>query len=545
MAGTTTIEVSHEALMREWPRLVGWLREGREDMHIQQVVSQDAAGWERRGKPKDRLYRGSQLREAQHWASRNLVSTHEAQFLQASTTRQTHVRTLAIALSLLVVLSFGLIIQFAGFLFHPTIVTVATGTGPGSLKQVVNNAASGSTITFDRSIWGQTIELTDDLTITNKNLKLHGPGAKLLTIHCKGEINVFANAALDISDLTITGNKANAESLLYNAGTLTITNSTIADNTIIAQFSYGAGIYNRGTLTITNSTISGNAASGQMGHGGGIYNRSLATITNSTITNNTASYEAGGIYNFTASKLTITNSTIASNSAAGSDGDGGGITNAGELLITSSTISGNTTTGPESDGGAISNGNTTRVTLINSTISGNRSSLKGGGISCFGCQMTILFSTIYGNQTRGNGGGFSIQDSKDANGKVIQSQVSLRNSIVVGNAGKIGPDIAGTLNSDGYNLFQDLSGAIFPLKATDVHRDTNADLKIDVALHDNGGLTTPHTLTHALFPGSPAIDAIPLNGCQTRGISTDQRGMRRPDADLHLCDIGAYEYTKR
>jgi hypothetical protein len=87
IAGTTTIEVSHEALIREWPRLAGWLREAREDIPLQQAISKDATEWERRGKPRDRLYRGSQLKEARLWAARNVPSSNEAAFLRSSTLR--------------------------------------------------------------------------------------------------------------------------------------------------------------------------------------------------------------------------------------------------------------------------------------------------------------------------------------------------------------------------------------------------------------------------------------------------------------------------
>lgn len=51
-------------------------------------------------------------------------------------------------------------------------------------------------------------------------------------------------------------------------------------------------------------------------------------------------------------------------------------------------------------------------------------------------------------------------------------------------------------------------------------------------LQDNGG----HTWTHALLPGSPAIDAIPNIGCN---VATDQRGVSRPQGTN--CDIGAFE----
>lgn len=53
-------------------------------------------------------------------------------------------------------------------------------------------------------------------------------------------------------------------------------------------------------------------------------------------------------------------------------------------------------------------------------------------------------------------------------------------------------------------------------------------------LADNGGVT----LTHALLPGSPAIDAAMDGTCH---LITDQRGEARPDGKNRLCDLGAYE----
>jgi len=50
-------------------------------------------------------------------------------------------------------------------------------------------------------------------------------------------------------------------------------------------------------------------------------------------------------------------------------------------------------------------------------------------------------------------------------------------------------------------------------------------------LADNGG----PTMTHALDPGSVAIDAIPT--CEP--LTTDQRGQPRPVGDG--CDVGSFE----
>jgi WD40 repeat protein/transcriptional regulator with XRE-family HTH domain len=83
-AGIPTIEVSHEALIREWERLAAWLREAREDIRLQQTISTDAADWLRRGRPADLLYRGSLLDEAVAWTGRDIPSAVEHRFVQAA-----------------------------------------------------------------------------------------------------------------------------------------------------------------------------------------------------------------------------------------------------------------------------------------------------------------------------------------------------------------------------------------------------------------------------------------------------------------------------
>jgi len=88
VVGVTTIEVSHEALIREWARLAGWLRDAREDIVLQQGISADAAEWLRRQMPTDRLYRDTELAEAQAWMERNIPSKDEVEFLQSSLAEQ-------------------------------------------------------------------------------------------------------------------------------------------------------------------------------------------------------------------------------------------------------------------------------------------------------------------------------------------------------------------------------------------------------------------------------------------------------------------------
>ena len=90
VAGTTTLEVSHEAVIRAWRRLAEWIREAREDLHLSKVIREDAAEWRRYGHSLDRLYRGTQLAEALAWRERSLLNLDEEAFLGASIDEQAH-----------------------------------------------------------------------------------------------------------------------------------------------------------------------------------------------------------------------------------------------------------------------------------------------------------------------------------------------------------------------------------------------------------------------------------------------------------------------
>ena len=140
----------------------------------------------------------------------------------------------------------------------------------------------------------------------------------------------------------------------------------------------GGGINNNGTMTINNSTIANNTASGL---GGGIRNvsgpststtNSSLTITNSAIIGNTAGVAGGGVdsaqpYASPTTTTSLTNVTISGNSAP----TGGGVYNTGgALTLTSATVSGNSAT--SSAGGLFSTLST--PVLINTIVAGNTGS---------------------------------------------------------------------------------------------------------------------------------------------------------------------------
>jgi formylglycine-generating enzyme required for sulfatase activity len=51
--GTIVLDVAHEALLREWPRLVAWIRERADDLLLMRQVEAAAREWERNGKTAD------------------------------------------------------------------------------------------------------------------------------------------------------------------------------------------------------------------------------------------------------------------------------------------------------------------------------------------------------------------------------------------------------------------------------------------------------------------------------------------------------------
>ncbi|MFD3728949.1 hypothetical protein [Streptomyces sp. NPDC058671] len=63
-----TVEITHEALLRTWPRLRGWIDADRAGRLIHQNLEEAAATWDESGRDPAHLYRGSPLEIARAWA---------------------------------------------------------------------------------------------------------------------------------------------------------------------------------------------------------------------------------------------------------------------------------------------------------------------------------------------------------------------------------------------------------------------------------------------------------------------------------------------
>ncbi|MGI9643811.1 MAG: hypothetical protein ACR2O6_00710 [Ilumatobacteraceae bacterium] len=81
-----TVEVAHEALIREWPRLRGWLDADRDGLRLLRHVAGAADAWVESGRDPDELYRGGRLEGIEDWEAANPggLNAQELAFVEES-----------------------------------------------------------------------------------------------------------------------------------------------------------------------------------------------------------------------------------------------------------------------------------------------------------------------------------------------------------------------------------------------------------------------------------------------------------------------------
>jgi uncharacterized repeat protein (TIGR01451 family) len=387
-------------------------------------------------------------------------------------------------------------------------VTSTADAGPGSLRADIAAAAPGDTVLLPASAAPYTVS-SGEIAITDA-ITIEGAGAASSIVDADGMSRVFhittgvpSTGTVSFEDMTITGGAAGAPGgggVLDSSGNLTLTDVTVGANTATVISNSpglgGGGILQDGNkLTLTDSTVTGNTANitgtGEMDGGGGIHNQgSTLTLTASTVDHDAAN--------------------VSSKSSSG----GGGVLDAAsdsDPVYLNSTIADNSTDAPSSGtngGGGVFTDNVEHWYATNVTIAGNTSSAaRGGGVFW-------------------DGGG----------------ELYAKSSIIAENkAGTGEADCASTsspFETLGHNL-TDITGECRFTESTDV---TTATPGLG-PLAANGGPTQ----TMALLPGSPAIDAIPIAECTDQStptpqpVTTDQRGVPRPQPAGGNCDIGAFE----
>ena len=313
------------------------------------------------------------------------------------------------------------IMAAAGFtLALPAVSASATTTNvPCDATDLVNDvtsAASGDTLNLaaDCTYSVTPVGINSGLVIAN-SLTIEGNGATINastvdTAAALFDVEVGANLTLEGVTIANTHNIYGFGGGIFNQGTVTVTNSTLSDD----SGDSGGGIYNYngGTVTVTGSILLNDYASGTNGYGGGIYNFSggVVTINNSTLSGNSA-VVGGGIENY--GTTTVTNSTLSRNYA---EYTAGGIDNDGSVTVTNSTLSGNSAL---RWGGGIVNDGTASVS--NSTLWDNSAAVggdegTGGGLFSDGGTFNVTATIVAGSKTGSDcdaviiDGGYNLDD---------------------------------------------------------------------------------------------------------------------------------------
>lgn len=368
-------------------------------------------------------------------------------------------------------------------------VTTTANTGFGSLRDAITRANSSlADDTIDFAISNCTV-----CTITLSSLP--GEGEFVINSTSTAGRLTITNAT-GASRLLISGNDQSRVFSVSRGADLTLDGVTVKDGNVVGNRTNqsGGGIYidYNGKLTLMNSAITDNSAT----NGGGIYNYNVGTTTS----------------------VTITNSTISRNTA----GYGAGISNNyGKVTIVNSTISGNTA---QTNAGGIYNGYSSGVTLINTTVTNNRSD---SGI-CSDCAGGIY---NYANAT---------------------SVVNLLNTIVAGNtiaSLSAAPDFCGAVSStSSYSIIgsnQLTTGISNAANGNQVGTQFFPINPLLAPLSNAGGGATE---THSLLPFSPAIDrgnncVLYAGNCGNGNpaLAGDQRGSGFPRQAGSTVDVGAVE----
>ena len=373
--------------------------------------------------------------------------------------------------------------------------------------EATNNTPGADDITFDFGVDGPvTILLTEgELQITD-SLSITGDGAELLTIdagqmsrllHVEGTDGEELHSDLAVNRMTLRN------------GNIEFLGTQTREELAILPYAGGAiRFFSTGMLTLDELSILENSTSGEFQPGGAVFslNGDMRIHSTSFIGNSTSGLaSSGGAILSVYGQVAVVDSLFQNNRASGSGSEGGCMRSVGQLNIENSTLSNNYSNG---NGGCLSHYGS--ATLLNTTLTDNRSLGRGGGI--------------------------------DNLEKYLGAELTIRNSIIAGNWAAADPH-----RQDLNVATSNIDYSVIGVTPSNVDESTGVGNLLNVdpllgPLADNGG----PTLTHALLPGSPAIDAGDP-AIQFDPDEFDQRGpgfFRVADGNFPddiVIDIGAYE----
>ena len=252
----STVEIAHEAILRHWERLRGWLGQSRNDVQLQRKLALISDEWERSGRDLSYLLRGARLEEYERWLQLDslLLTPCEREFLDTSIAvrqrqaeqeqarqeremaleRRSH-QTLRILVVLLLLIAIGsvAVTAFAVNERNRTeeALTIAEREASVNHSLVLSNNAveefeSGLTdLALRLALEAVALEAPPSQSVRTLEMIARSPGVRaLLTGHSNRVTSVAISAdgekALSAScaDMTTTGTCSLGELILWNIG---------------------------------------------------------------------------------------------------------------------------------------------------------------------------------------------------------------------------------------------------------------------------------------------------------------------------------------
>jgi|GEM_PF-700864 len=466
----------------------------------------------------------------------------------------------------------------------------AEGANQSGSTDCPAGSVSGNLIQFVPALTGGSIDLVGgELPRITRNLELRGPvegdpqGLRLNANLLSRIFFIGDGAGVIISDMTLANGWTNAAdesgaTLAIEGGAdVTLLQLRINGSRAVGTGSHGGAIsVADSTLTIKGSELVDIQAAGDggivaafnslldlsttsltlgaaLGRGGALFIdggeallSEMSIGTSTTVSNN----GSGGAIHIQNADMDLVDSQLFSNRTQGVNGHGGGLyAFGGQLTLDRVEIRDNQTQSGSTRGGGLALVLNTAL-IEASTIAGNLSQQRGGGVAIDAGALTMINSTVSGNSL-GSGSGAAIDGER--------SPIELRHVTVAGNDNAPGqgsdtlivtgtPGEPGSLQVDNGLLVDELCLAGADAQIT-VNRSVGTDASCATLVASaaqiglqplalNGGPTR----THAVLPPSLALNAA--GDCLADlGNGSDQRAQPRPGGGSALCDAGAFEYN--
>lgn len=398
-------------------------------------------------------------------------------------------------------------------------------SGPGSLRDVIDNANSGDTVDMGAMACSVITLTTGALVVDQQSLRIQGGGAMLFTEDDQQLIMHNGDGLLELEDVTLRGGaKYTSDPFIARGGCIRSSGSVALID----------GVAKYCTVRSTGSTAA---------RGGAISAVADVSLINSVIIKNTAQSgtgdaSGGGIYaggSLLIEGSTVRDNEVITNSSLAHAGMGGGVQGMGDISIIGSTISGNQSRQAAGVSAAGSAGEHSFY-AVNSTIANNQASASrhGGGMH-LAVDGTLRHTTISGNVEQlpsGSGkygGGIAVDGGR---------HLTMEHTVLSGNLASIdgtsfdsdlGRTGSGTVTFFGW---RNLIGFTAPAITVPSHWPRGTDPGLG-PLANNGGPTR----TMMPLKGSPLINV----GEPVAGFKYDQRGDPHRRMIGSKVDIGAVE----